>query len=166
MASKMTAVTNSSRGGVHHFLRATYFEHQSRVYRPYNHIRQPLGGSNMALSSILHIAGPWQGWRHNACVQCTSGRPRTPISGSLQECKGSVTQTSKLTECLSAENHNSQLVKSCDVKCITCPACQGTPGPSDPVARSQTSLSLPRELWCYTMSRGNRNVTALLAGCK
>jgi hypothetical protein len=163
MASKVTAKTNSLRGGVHHFLRAAHLQHQSCMYHPYKQIQQQFGG-NMALSDVLQIAGPWQGWQHNACVQCTSGYPRTPISGSLQECKGGVTHTSTLTECWLQRLANPQLVNRAGMQSvITCPACQGTPGPSDPAVHSHTNLSLQRancRLCCYVMSHGNRNVTA------
>jgi hypothetical protein len=41
-----------------------------------------------------------------------------------------------------ADTHEVPACKELRCQCITCPACQGTPGPSDPVVHSQTKLTL------------------------
>jgi uncharacterized protein YcaQ len=113
MASKLTAKTNGSRGGVHHFLQAAaYLEHQSRVYQPYNHIRQPLGSGNMALSSKLHIAGPWQGWQHNAVHIRVISYPDLRVPAKMQRRRHTHRQEYRVLS--AGYSQNWKLVQSCN----------------------------------------------------
>ena len=164
MASKVTAKTNSLRGGVHHFLQASMFKTSGHVNTYGNKSAAATWRCQASCRLVTHARAG------STMPMCSAHQdnhiPRS--QGPCEECKGDVTHTSTLTECCLQRLRKCKLVQSCKEKCITCPACRGMPAPSDPVVHSQTNLSFQRacKLWCYVPSHGDREVTALLAGCK